>query len=264
MNTAVKRIIPAIACLAFATLLAGILVFPAGAYAADGKTTSGALSQASTTSLTTMYTKGELGIDGMFISAGSTRRGEAVMVWSMAPLAYHPEFTGKKLTVRYYYAGKAASAKTKTVKFYDDRGGIVRIGNLKPGKTLKMQLRLSGKKDGKVYYSEWSALKSVKVAKAPSPEQLMLSTPSKGKVKATWKAPSSTLMKGMTSPTYTVRYSYNENMKSAKTKTVKGTAVTLSSLKGGKTVYVQVRTNAKLNGKIVHSPWSPRSIQVKA
>ena len=213
--------------------------------------------------LTTMA-EGTLDTSGMSIRAGSSQRGEAVIFWELAPLPYHPEFTNKKVTIRYYYAGNTASAKTKTVKFDDARAGIVTINKLTPGKTIKMQLRLSGTKNGKTYRSERSALKSVKVAQAPTPGQLTLTTPAKGTVKATWKAPSSSSMKGLTSPTYTVRWAYNSSMKNAKTKTVKKTATALSNLKGGKTVYVQVRVNAKYNDKVVHSPWSPRDIKVKA
>lgn len=83
-----------------------------------------------------------------------------------------------------------------------------------------------------------------------------------GKATITWKAPKK--VKGVKVKSYTVRYAYNKAMKSAKTKTVKTKKLTLSKLKQGKKLYVQIRTNAKYGKKTVRSGWSNvKAVKVK-
>ena len=107
---------------------------------------------------------GTLGTGGMSFSIASTNPNEVVIIWELHPLRYHPEFSGKTLTVRYYYGSNAKQAKTKTVTFHDDRGGLLKLKNLQGGKTLKIQIRLNGKLDGRTQHSEWTPLRSIKVA----------------------------------------------------------------------------------------------------
>ena len=57
---------------------------------------------------------------------------------------------------------------------------------------------------------------------------------------------------------YTVRYSYNKNMKGAKTKTSPYCSMNINKMKKGKRVYVQIRTNVKDGDTTLHSAWSKK------
>lgn len=101
--------------------------------------------------------------------------------------------------------------------------------------------------------------------KTPKPKKVSavkISSKKVGKATISWKA---SKVKGLKKQTYTVRYSYAKSMKNAKTKTVKKKSLSLSKLKQGKKLYVQVRTNAKYGKKTLHSKWSGvKAVKVKA
>ena len=101
--------------------------------------------------------------------------------------------------------------------------------------------------------------------KTPKPKKVSavkLSSKKVGKATISWKA---SKVKGLKKQTYTVRYAYNKSMKNAKTKTVKAKSLSLSKLKQGKKLYVQIRTNAKYGKKTLHSKWSGvKAVKVKA
>lgn len=100
--------------------------------------------------------------------------------------------------------------------------------------------------------------------KTPKPKKVSavkLSSKKVGKAAISWKT---SKLKGLKKQTYTVRYAYNKSMKNAKTKTVKTKSATLTKLKQGKKLYVQVRTNARYGKKTLHSAWSGvKAVKVK-
>ena len=57
---------------------------------------------------------------------------------------------------------------------------------------------------------------------------------------------------------YEVQYSLKKNMKAAKVKTTKKTAITIKKLKAKKTYYVRVRGYFENNGKKIYSPYSAK------
>lgn len=101
--------------------------------------------------------------------------------------------------------------------------------------------------------SGMSASKTVTVV--PKATKLKKVAAKKKALKVTW-AKQASLTKG-----YQVRYSLKKSMKGAKTITVKKakkTSCTIKKLKSKKKYYVQVRTFAKVGGKLYSSDWSAK------
>lgn len=98
---------------------------------------------------------------------------------------------------------------------------------------------------GKTYYAHWAKIKKAKA----SVSSLKNSKGKKLLVK---------IKNVKTATGYQIRYSTNQNMSSAKKKTISETSVTLKNLKKGRTYYVQVRMYQKesVSGKKTYGPWS--------
>lgn len=63
---------------------------------------------------------------------------------------------------------------------------------------------------------------------------------------------------------YQIAYATKSSMKGQKTKTFKGTSITIKSLKKKKTYYIRVRAYTKKNGQTVYGSWSKKkSIKIK-
>ena len=90
---------------------------------------------------------------------------------------------------------------------------------------------------------------------SPAATKLKSLTAKKKALKVSWNKPAS-LATG-----YQIRYSLKKNMKGATVKTVKGASkgtLTIKKLKSKKKYYVQVRSFAKVGGKMYCSTWSPK------
>ena len=272
MDATAKKTATAIVCLALALSLAAPFAAPANAYAdfngksAQTLTASGLSTQASDMA-------GRLDADklSLALTPTSSSVGEAIIIWHLPVLPYCHEFTGKTLTARYYYGKDAKNVEYKTVKFDDDRAGMLLLTGLRKGKTINVQLRLNGKYGGKTYHGPWSSVRSTKVkkvstSKVKAPSWGKLTSPAKGKAKVTWKAAN---LKGATLQYYTVRYSYYKDMRSYSVKSTKGTSVALSGLKKGKTVYVQLNTGYRYDDEPINTvhysdQWSAvKAVKVK-
>ena len=96
---------------------------------------------------------------------------------------------------------------------------------------------------------------SVSVKVIPAATALKTITAKKKALKVKWKKPAS-LATG-----YQIRYSLKKSMKKSKVATVKGAskgAKTIKRLKAKKKYYVQVRSFAKVGGKVYYSAWSAK------
>lgn len=105
----------------------------------------------------------------------------------------------------------------------------------------------------KTYYAHWAKIKATK----SSISSVKSSSSGKMVVK---------IKNVKTASGYQVRYSLNQNMSSAKKKTVTGTTLTVKSLKKGKKYYVQVRMYQKesVSGKKTYGPWSKaKTVKIK-
>ena len=207
-----------------------------------------------------------------YLSVKATTTGNVKVTWKQ------PDLNGLRYNgyvVFYAYNSSMTNAEfqvltAKDTSYEPGKTLSTILTNLKQGKTLYIQVRMNALFKGAV--GSWdisngdlSTVKSVKIVAAakkatPKPKKVSavkLSSKEAGKVKVSWKASKA---KGLKSQTYTVRYAYNKAMKKAKTKTVKAKIATLSKLKTGKKLYVQVRTNAKYGKKTLHSKWSTKRV----
>ncbi|MDE8703057.1 BspA family leucine-rich repeat surface protein [Adlercreutzia equolifaciens] len=110
----------------------------------------------------------------------------------------------------------------------------------------------------------YSGSRTVQFKILPQPVALSKVKAAKKSCTVSWK-PTSTIKKTVTG--YQVRLSTDKSMKKAQTVTVKKatkSSVKVSSLKSGKTYYIQVRTYKKVGGTNYYSSWSKaKSVKVK-
>ena len=193
----------------------------------------------------------------------STSPGEVRVTWKEPKKV--PETSGShlypdpKYAIWYSYSKNMKNAKSK----FEIEGESITLKNLKKGKKLYVRVCTEGYVAGETSYywtpiSRSTSAKAITVAKKPklSAVSAVKLTSPKGKATISWKA---SKVKGVKNQAYTVRYAYNKSMKNAKTKTVKAKKATLSALKPGKKLYVQVRTNAEYGKETLHSKWSAKT-----
>ncbi len=169
-----------------------------------------------------------------------------------ASLTEQKRFTGYQVR---YSTKKSFKSGVKTKFFAKTSVSNLKVTNVKPCVKYYVKIRKYLNKSGEKYYSDWSAVKSVK-AKL-SPVEIKSMSGSSRNFKVLWEKATSSQRKTFTG--YEIWYSTNEHFSKGVKKEKSGSnsvsSYTSPDLKKG-VYYIKIRKYLKKNGNYYYSAWS--------